>query len=102
MIVRIEIDPIEPTGKSGEFGYRVTHEAETLFDDEGLASVEEALVAAVEGLSPDTVGVEIAYAGVISGTYPLDIVAMNLAQIVAHALNTTAAIQQAQQPNSRD
>ncbi|HZE91068.1 MAG TPA: hypothetical protein VE029_05065 [Rhizobacter sp.] len=91
MIVRIEIEPVE----ASEFAYRVTYEAEALYADQGLASVEEALVAAVEGLSPDVVGVEVAYGGVISGTYPLDVVALNLAQIVAHALNTAAAIQQA-------
>jgi hypothetical protein len=91
MIVRIEIDPEGPA----LFGYRVTHEAEPLYDDTGLGSVIEALVAAVEGLPPDVIGVELAYAGIVSGTYPLEVVALNHEQVAVHAVNTTAAIQEA-------
>lgn len=91
MIVRIEIDP-EVTGL---YSYRVTHEAEPLYDDEGLGSVTEALVAAVEGLAPEVIGVELAYAGIVSGTYPLNVIALNLEQVATHAVNTTDAMREA-------
>lgn len=91
MIVRIDIDP-ETTDS---FAYRVSHETEPLYDDDALGSVEEALVAAIEGLAPEVVAIEIAYRGVVSGTYPLGVVAHNLGQVAAHAINTTEAIHEA-------
>ena len=91
MIVRIEIDGTE----ASLFDYRVSHEAEPLYADAGLSSVTEALVAAVEGMAPDVVGAEICLRGVVSGTYPLPAIAMNHEQIAAHAVNTTAAIEEA-------
>ena len=91
MIVRIDIEQTEPS----VFAYRVSIEAETLYDDESLGTIDEALNAAIEGLAPDAVGIELAYGGVVSGTYPLHVVATNLEQVIAHAINTTAAIYEA-------
>jgi hypothetical protein len=91
MIVRIEIDA--PPG--GTFDYRVTHEGETLYGDTGLESLADALVAAVEGLAPEVVGAEIWYLGIVSGTYPLPVIAGNHVQIAAHAAHTTEAIREA-------
>jgi hypothetical protein len=91
MIPRIDIDP----SAAGTYDYRVSHESEPLFDDGGFSSVLHCLVAAVEGLSPEVVAVEVAYGGYVSGTYPLEMVAMNHEQVAAHAVNTTAAIQEA-------
>ena len=93
MIVRIDIDPEGPA----TLGYRVTHESEPLYEDTDLGSVTEALIAAIEGLPPDVIGIELAYAGIVSGTYPLGVVAHNHEQVAAHALNTTAAIYEAMQ-----
>ena len=88
MIVRIEID----TPPGGLFDYRVTDEGETLYADAELPSLADALVAAVEGLAPEVVGAEVWFRGVVSGTYPLHVIAANHAQIATHAVNTTAAI----------
>jgi hypothetical protein len=41
------------------------------------------------------VGAEVWYRGVVSGTYPLHVIAGNHAQIATHAVNTTAAIMEA-------
>ena len=91
MIVRIDID-----GTDAElYDYRVRYEAQDLYADAGLASVVESLVAAVEGLPPEVIGVEVAYRSVVSGTYPLQVIAMNLDQVAAHAMNTTEAIEEA-------
>ncbi len=91
MIVRIEIDGSPATA----YEYRVRYESEDLYADVGLDSVVESLVAAVEGLPPEVIGVEVSYRGVVSGTYPLQIIAMNLDQVAAHAVNTTQAIEEA-------
>ena len=88
MIVRIEID--SPPG--GQIDYRVTYEGESLYADDDLETVVDALVAAVEGLAPEVVGAEVWFRGIVSGTYPLHVIAANHEQIAAHAVNTTAAI----------
>ncbi|MFI5446216.1 hypothetical protein [Polaromonas sp. UC242_47] len=90
MIVRFHIDPIE----QDQYEYRVTYEGEELFGDVGLDSIEACIVAATEGLGQDPVGAEIAYRGIISGTYPLATLALASAQIAQHALNTTTAIEE--------
>jgi hypothetical protein len=91
MIPRIDI---EQTGAES-FDYRVTYESEPLFDDSGFSSVMHCLVAAIEGLSPEVVAVEVAYGGYVSGTYPLAVIAMNHEQVAAHAVNTTESIREA-------
>lgn len=91
MIPRIDIDSTD----SEAFEYRVSHESEPLFGDGGFSSVMHCLVAAVEGLPPEVVAVEVAFGGYVSGTYPLAIIAMNPEQVAAHALNTKAAIREA-------
>ena len=91
MIPRIEIDQ----SSADAYEYRVIHESEPLFDDSGFSSVMHCLVAAIEGLSPDVVAVEVVYGGYVSGTYPLTVVAMNHEQIAVHAVNTTASIREA-------
>ena len=96
MIVRIEIDtPQLHMAAADQFDYRVTYEGEALYADAELPSLVDALVAAVEGLAPETVGAEVWFRGIVSGTYPLHVIAGNLAQIATHAQNTTAAILEA-------
>jgi hypothetical protein len=90
MIVRFHIDTLE----QGQYEYRVSYEGEDLFSDAGLDSIEACIVAATEGLGRDAVGAEIAYRGIISGTYPLATLALASAQIAEHALNTTTAMEE--------
>jgi hypothetical protein len=89
MIVRFHIDPV--AGDS--FEYRVSYEGEELYADEGLDSIEACIVAATEGLGQDAVAAEIAYRGIISGTYPLASLALVSAQIAQHAEQTTEAVE---------
>lgn len=91
MIVRIEIEG----GRAGFYEYRVVYETEELYADAGLASLPDCLVGAVEGMAPDMVGAEIWYRGIVSGTYPLQVIAGNLDYIAQHAVNTTEAIHEA-------
>ena len=99
MIVRFSIDSADladsgGSGHSGEYAYRVSHEGETLFSDDGLSSIEACIVAATEGLGSEAAGAEIAYRGIISGTYPLATLALASAQLAEHALNTTTAMEE--------
>ena len=89
MIVRFHIDPIE----QDQYEYRVSYEGEELFGDAGLDSIEECIVAATEGLGQDAVAAEVAYKGVVSGTYALASLALMSAQIADHALQKTTAIE---------
>ena len=78
MIVRIEIH------RSGDdYDYRVLADGDLLFDDTGFSSVVHGLAAAVEGLPPEVRAVEVACGGVVSGTYPLQVLANNSAQVAA-------------------
>ena len=90
MIVRFHIDPTPQDG----FEYRVTYEGEDLYADAGLDSIEACIVAATEGLGQDAVAAEIAYRGIISGTYPLASLALVSAQIAQHAEQTTEAVEE--------
>ena len=90
MIVRFSIDL---TGQDS-YDYRVTHEGEEIYGDVGLGSLDECITAALEGLGRDAVAAEVAYQGIISGTYPLASLALMSAQIAEHAVQTTAAIEE--------
>lgn len=90
MIVRFHIDPLG----QDQYEYRVTYEGEELYGDAGLDSLEECIVAAVEGLGQDAVAAEVAYKGILSGTYPLASLALMTAQIAEHAHQTTAAVEE--------
>ena len=91
MIVRFNIDLAE----QDQYDYRVSYEGEDLYADTGLSSIEACIVAATEGLGGDAVAAEVAYKGVISGTYALASLALVSAQIAEHALQTTEAIEEA-------
>jgi hypothetical protein len=87
MIVRIDLT------RSGEtFGYRVSFDAEEVFADDELGSVVECLVAAVEGMPPAALAAEVWLDGVVSGTYPLEVIGLNVQQVAQHAVNTTDMI----------
>lgn len=93
MIVRFNID----VAGQDQYDYRVTYEGEDLYADTGLGSIEACVTAALEGLGGDAVAAEIAFKGVISGTYALASLALASSQIAQHALQTTEAIEEALQ-----
>lgn len=90
MIVRFHIDPMEQEF----YEYSVSYEGEMLYSDVGLGSMEDCIIAATEGLDQDAVAAEIAYKGIISGTYALASLALMSEQIASHALQTTLAIEE--------
>ena len=95
MIVRIDIEG----SRAGFYAYRVSYESEELYADDGLASVADCLVGAVEGMAPDVVAAEVWYRNVVSGTYPLSVIGMSLEQVAEHAVNTTEAIEEIMDEN---
>lgn len=96
-IVRIDIEGSDAAG----WDYRVTYEHEVLYDDSAVPSIPEALAAAVEGMPPEVVAAEVALRGIVSGTYPLPVIAINLEQVAVHAVNTSAAIREAMGPEDK-
>ena len=90
MIVRIDIEG----SRAGFYAYRVSYESEELYADDGLGSIADCLVGAIEGMAPDVVAAEVWYRSIVSGTYPLSIIGMSLDQVAEHAANTTSAIEE--------
>ncbi|MDP2818629.1 MAG: hypothetical protein Q8O29_10220 [Polaromonas sp.] len=88
MMVRFYSDPDGPD----QYGCRVSYEDEALYSDAGCLGIEACIVAATEGLGQDAVAAEVAYKGVISGTYAL--ASLALAQIADHALQTSTAMKE--------
>ena len=95
MIVRFNIDLAGLDSDHGTYDYRVTYEGEDLYADAGLNSIEACIDAAREGLGSDAVAAEVAYKGIISGTYALASLALAASQIATHAMQTTEAIEEA-------
>ena len=91
MIVRFNIELAE----QDQYDYQVTYEGENLYADNGLSSIEACVNAALEGLGGEAVAAEVAYKGVISGTYALASLAVATNQIAEHAKQTTEAIEEA-------
>ena len=79
------------------YGYRVLSESETLYEDAGYSSVVHCLAGAVEGLPPEVRAVEVACAGIVSGTYPLTTLVDNAQSVAQHAIDTTASVYEALQ-----
>ena len=92
MIVRIDLQQGETDGAS----YAVTAEHETLYDGAGFTSLVNALAAAVEGLGSEVHAAEIAFSEIVSGTYPLSTIAMRPNEVVQHAVNSAAAVAEAE------
>ena len=69
---------------------------EWLYDGTGFSTMVNGLAAAVEGLASEVRAVEIAFQGIVSGTYPLATLAARPNEVAQHALNTTTAVCEAE------
>jgi hypothetical protein len=92
MIVRIDIHHSDPEG----FEYLVRAEGEDLFGDAGLSSMLHCMASAIEGLGPEVKAAEFAFRGIVSGTYPLEVLATRPNEVAQHAVNTTNAVLEAE------
>lgn len=90
MIVRFNID----MAGQDHYDYCVTYEGEDLYTDTGFGSIEACVTAALEGLGRDAVAAEVAFRGIISGTYPLASLALMSSHIALHAQQTTEAVEE--------
>jgi hypothetical protein len=93
MIVRIDIHHDDTEG----FSYSVSAEHQTLYDGAGFSTFVNTLATAVEGLGPEARAAEIAFGGIVSGTYPLAIIATRPNEVAQHAVNTASAVLEAEQ-----
>ena len=92
MIVRLDIHRSAPES----YAYAVRAEGEDLFGDAGLSSVLHCIAGAIEGLGPEVKAVEFAFQDIVSGTYPLQVLAIRPNEVVQHAVNTTTAVLEAE------
>ncbi|MGA0612764.1 hypothetical protein [Caldimonas sp. KR1-144] len=91
MLVRIDLTHRPDAG----FAYRVSVPDQEGYEDEGLASIDLAIVGALAGLEPGTRAVQLSFDGVVSGTYPLKVLSANVEQLARHAVLTAQAVRQA-------
>jgi len=92
MIVRLDIHHSDSAG----YAYAVRAEGEDLFGDAGLSSLLHCMAGAIEGLGPEVKAVEFAFQDIVSGTYPLQVLATRPNEVAQHAVNTTAAVLEAE------
>ncbi len=92
MIVRIELHHDKHEG----YSYDVIAEHQTLYNGSGSSSFVNGLAAAVEGLGSDVHAAEIAFQGIVSGTYPLATIATRPNEVAQHAVNTASAVYEAE------
>jgi len=92
MIVRLDIHHAGPQG----YAYAVRAQGEDLFSDAGLSSLLHCMAGAIEGLGPEVKAVEFAFQDVVSGTYPLQVLAARPNEVAQHAVNTTTAVLEAE------
>jgi hypothetical protein len=92
VIVRIAIhhSPVEG------YDYAVLAEGEQLYGDANLSSFLHCLAAAIEGLGAEVKAAELAFQGIVSGTYPLRVLATRPAEVAQHAVNTVDAVGEAE------
>lgn len=64
VIAMLNVRKIEP----GQYMYAVAHAGEVLYEDAGFTSIEEAISAANDQQGPIR-GFEVAYGGIVVGTY---------------------------------
>lgn len=91
MLARIDLTHSPAAG----FAYRVSVQDEAGYEDEGLATIEQAIVGALAGLEPATRAVQLSFDGVISGTYPVKVLSANIEQLARHAVLTAQAVRRA-------
>ena len=92
MIVRISIHHSPSEG----YEYQVIAEGEMLYGDSQVSSFLHCLAAAIEGLGSEVKAAELAFQGVVSGTYPLRVLATRPAEVAQHAVNTFDAVIEAE------
>jgi hypothetical protein len=92
MIVRLDIHHSELEG----FEYAVRAEGEDLFGDSGLSSMLHCMASAIEGMGAEVKAAEFAFRGIVSGTYPLQVLATRPNEVAQHAVNTTNAVLEAE------
>ena len=88
MIVRIDTHIDGPQ----TYSYKVSAFGDELYSDAGFSSVLHCIAAAVEGFGEEVKAAEMAFRGIVSGTYTLHTLATKPGEIAQHAVNTANTI----------
>jgi hypothetical protein len=88
-VARLDIRRLQ----AGLYEYHASYAAQELFSDAGFSSIAEALHAASD-VTGDIVGFEVAYAGFVVGTYPVETLRATADEIAQRAVDTAASLRQ--------
>jgi hypothetical protein len=87
MIVTLGIFQMQP----GLYEYQVACNGQELFSDAGYESIESAIRAASDVTGPIT-AMEVAYKGIVGGTFPLHRLRTDASAIAKHLVATMASV----------
>ena len=81
-----------PHRRSPDVLLRVSAFGDELYSDSGFSSVLHCIAASVEGFGDEVRAAEMAFRGIVSGTYTLHTLATKPGEIAQHAVNTANTI----------
>jgi hypothetical protein len=87
IIPRLDISKID----SGLYGYTLSYRGQEMDSDAGFSSIREAIESAAE-IEGNIRGVEVSYAGLMVGTYPLTKLLSSAEQVAQRALETASLL----------
>jgi hypothetical protein len=88
-VARLDIRKLQ----AGLYEYHASYAGQELFSDAGFSSIAEALHAASD-VTGDIVGFEVAYAGLVAGTYSVDVLRSTADEVAQRAVDTAASLRQ--------
>lgn len=86
-VARLDIRKLQ----AGLYEYHASYAGQELFSDAGFSSIAEALHAASD-VTGDIVGFEVAYAGLVAGTYSVDVLRSTADEVAQRAVDTVASL----------
>jgi len=86
-VARLDIRKLQ----AGLYEYHASYAGQELFSDAGFSSIAEALHAASD-VTGDIVGFEVAYAGLVAGTYSVDVLRSTADEVAQRAVDTAASL----------
>jgi hypothetical protein len=89
LVARLDIRKLQ----ASLYEYHASFAGQELFSDTGFSSIAEALHAASD-VTGDIVGFEVAYAGLVVGTYSVDVLRATAEEVAQRAVDTAASLRQ--------
>lgn len=86
LLARLDVDRLD----TALYEYTISYSHRKLFSDAGFSSISDALGAAAEDAPENFIGFEVAYAGLVVGTYPVQEVQANAEAIARRAVENAS------------